>query len=166
MKSARWAGSLVLGLFLVGGIANAGSQNICAKLFLNGFNNSSVTAGYRVTDVAASFHSCSAGSGSSCSACAGATFQPKNAGNYLCLPSNLLYSISPSCQTLITSGSSNCTANNTKDQVCSGMSVVMPACNWRTNDNDNEADWTWSLSLNGSTVIVNCSTNNYQGYEQ
>lgn len=155
----------IVSFVFVAGTARA-SQNICAGLDLTGFNNSSITAGYRVTDVGASFHSCNAGSGSNCSACAGATFSPKNVGNYLCLPSNLIYSISSSCQSLLTSGASNCTTNNTNGSVCSGQSAVMPACNWRTNDNSNTATWTWSLSLSGSTVVVNCSNSNYQGYEQ
>jgi hypothetical protein len=153
-------------LVLAAGGAHAGSQNICASLSLSGFNNSSIVAGYRVTDVGASFHSCSPGSSSSCSACAGATFQPKNVGNYLCLPSNMIYSISSSCQSLLSSGASNCKSNNVNGQVCSGMSVVLPSCNWRTNDNDNQATWSWSLSLSGSTVVVNCSQSNYQGYQQ
>ncbi len=155
----------IVSFIFVAGTARAG-QNICANLSLTGFNNSSIVAGYRVTDVGASFHSCNTGSKSSCSACAGATFPPKNVGNYLCLPANLLYSISSSCQSLLASGEANCKANNTDGSVCSGQSAVMPACNWRTNDNDNPATWTWSLSLNGSTVVVNCSNSNYQGYEQ
>jgi hypothetical protein len=152
-------------LVLAAGGAHA-DQNICTILSLTGFNNSSIVAGYRVTDVGALYHQCSTGSSSICSACAGATFNPKNVGNYLCLPSNVLYSISSSCQQLLHSGAGNCEQNIVEGSVCSGMSSVMPVCNWRTNDNDNQATWTWSLSLNGSTVTVNCSNSNYQGYEQ
>lgn len=166
MKRTHTARLLVLGWFLVGGVAHAGSQNICANLTLTGFNNSSIVAGYRTTDVGAAYHYCDTGSTNSCAACASATFQPKNVGNYLCLPSNLLYTISSSCQTLLNSGSSDCSTNTTDGDVCTGQSAVMPACNWRTEDNDTEAYWSWSLSLSGSTITVNCSNSNYQGYEQ
>ena len=167
MREMRKVGPMVLGLFLLAaGVAHAGSQNICANLSLSNFNNSSIIAGYRVTDIGAAFHQCSPGSSNSCSACAGAKSYPKNVGNYLCLPSTLLYSISSSCQSLLSSGSGNCKKNNTQGAVCKGQSVVMPACNWRTNDNENQTTWSWSLSLSGSTVVVDCSQSNYQGYQQ
>ncbi|HEX5719738.1 MAG TPA: hypothetical protein VF179_26520, partial [Thermoanaerobaculia bacterium] len=149
MRISRLAVVAVFGLFLLAaGGAQADSQNICAKLALSGFNNSSIIAGYRVTDVGASFHQCSAESSSNCSACAGATFYPKNVGNYLCIPSTFLYSITATCQSLLSSGSSNCSKNNVPSNVCGSQATIKPVCNWRTNDNANEADWNWSLTWN------------------
>ncbi|HVG06922.1 MAG TPA: hypothetical protein VNM67_04400 [Thermoanaerobaculia bacterium] len=164
MRISRLA---VFGLFLLAaGGAQADSQNICGKLTLSGFNNSSIIAGYRVTDVSAAFHQCSAESSSHCSACAGATFYPKNVGNYLCIPSTFIYSITSGCQSLLSSGSSNCSKNNVPSTVCGSQATVRPTCNWRTNDNKNEADWNWTVTANGSALVVDCSTNNYQGYSQ
>lgn len=168
MKSLRLAVVAVFGMFLLAaGSVQADSQNICTNLSLSGFNNSSIFAGYRVTDVGASYHQCSAGSSSSCTACAGATFYPKNVGNYLCIPNNLFYSITSGCQSLISRGSGNCSTNNVPSTVCgSGFAAVMPACNWRTNDNPNQASWNWALTLNGNSISVDCSNSNYQGYTQ
>ncbi|MEA2558953.1 MAG: hypothetical protein QOH06_457 [Acidobacteriota bacterium] len=167
MKISPLAVVAVFGLFLLAaGGAQADSQNICGKLTLSGFNNSSIIAGYRVTDVAASFHQCSAESSSNCSACAGAKSYPKNVGNYLCIPSTLVYAITANCQALLSSGSANCSKNNVPSTVCGSQSTVEPVCNWRTNDNTNEADWNWSLTWSGNTVSVDCSNNNYQGYSQ
>ena len=167
MKRMRLAVVAVFGMFLLAAGGAQAGQNICAKLSLVNFNNSSIIAGYRVTDAGAGYEQCSAGSSSGCSACNDATFYPKNVGNYLCIPNNLVYAITANCQAQINSGSSNCSKNNVTSPSCGdNVAVVEPACNWRTDDNKNEADWTWTLTWDGSTIAVDCSTNNYQGYSQ
>jgi hypothetical protein len=166
MRDLHKAGLVVCGLLLLAaGAAHAGDQNICAKVSLSGFTPN-IVIGYRVTDLLANYHQCGTGSSSNCSTCAPAKSYPKNVGNYLCLPNGSTYSISQSCQALLNKGLGDCTNNIIKKNICGPFqATILPVCNWRTNNNINEADWNWSLTLNGSTVVVDCSQNNFLGPE-
>ena len=148
------------------GMAHAADQNIKANLTLSGFNSSSITAAFSSTDVFDSIHSCNAGSGSTCTAQNGYGTQPKNIGNVLCIPNNLTYAITASCQQLLAQGASQeCHGNSQKSYCGSGFATVAPACNWRTNDNTNTVNWNWVLTLQGQgcVISVDCSNSNYQG---
>jgi hypothetical protein len=146
--------------------ARAADQVIKANLTLNGFNSSSIIVGFTSTDVFDSRHSCNAGSGPSCTAQNGYGSPPKNIGNVLCIPNNLTYAISASCQQLLSQGASqSCQGNNMKSYCGSNAATVAPACNWRTNANKNTVNWNWVLTLQGQgcVITVDCSNSNYQG---
>ena len=58
-------------------------------------------------------------------------------------------------------------AMNGTAQFCEAKSpvAVIPACDWRTNNNKDPVTWTWMLTWQqvGSVVVVDCTNNNYQG---
>jgi hypothetical protein len=162
---AKWLVAVTL-LLAAAGAARAADQTIKANLTLTGFNSSTIVTAFTTTDVFDSTHSCNAGSGSSCTAQNGYGSPPKNVGNVLCIPNNLTYAITASCQQLLSQGASqNCTKNNLKSYCNSGLATVAPACNWRTNDNRNEVNWNWRLTLQGQgcVISVDCSQSNYRG---
>jgi len=146
--------------------ARAADQTIKANLTLSGFKTSGITVGFKTTDIFDSSHFCNAGTGSSCSAQNGYGSPPKNVGNVLCMPNNLAYTISATCQQLLAQGAtSGCHSNNMKSACASGSVAIAPACNWRTNDNTTTVNWNWNLSAQGGgcVITVSCSNSNYQG---
>jgi len=144
--------------------ASASDQTIQAKLTLTGINNSNISAAFTTTDAFDTVHSCSAGSGSSCTASNKYGSPPKNVGNILCMPSNLAYSITNACQTLLTSGSGQDCKGNPIRGYCGSNANVTASCAWRTNNNTNTTAWNWNLSFANGLVTVDCSNSNYQGY--
>ncbi len=144
--------------------ASANDQTIQTVLTLSGINNSNIRAAFKTTDAFDSVHSCSAGSGSSCTASNGYGSPPKNVGNILCLPSNLTYSITNSCQSLLASGASQDCKGNPISNYCGGDSSAAASCAWRTNNNKSLTSWNWNLSFSNGIVSVDCSNSNYQGY--
>jgi hypothetical protein len=161
----KWLVAVALTLVFADPV-HAADQIIKANLTLSGFNSSTIVTAFTTTDVFDSVHSCNAGSGSSCTAQNGYGSPPKNVGNVLCIPNNLTYAITASCQQLLSQGASqNCNKNNLKSYCNSSLATVAPACNWRTNDNRNEVNWNWRLTLQGQGCVINvdCSQSNYQG---
>ncbi len=144
--------------------ASANNQTIQAKLNLTGINNSNISTAFTTTDVFDTVHSCSAGSGSSCTASNNYGSPPKNVGNILCMPSNLAYSITSGCQAILSSGSSQDCKGNPIRGYCGSNSNVTASCAWRTNNNSNTTAWNWNLSFANGLVTVDCSNSNYQGY--
>ena len=163
---SQWLAVVTL-LLAVAGPAGAADQVIKANVTLTGFNSSNIEVAFTTTDVFDGVHSCKAGSGSSCTAQNGYGSPPKNVGNVLCIPNNLTYAISASCQQLLSQGASqNCNKNNLKSYCnSSSTATIAPACNWRTNNNKNPVNWNWTLTLQaqGCVINVDCSQSNYQG---
>jgi hypothetical protein len=159
-------GLMVVTLLALAGPAQAADQIIKSNLTLTGFNSSTIVAAFTTTDVFDGTHSCTTGSGSSCTAQNGYGSPPKNVGNVLCIPNNLTYAITASCQQVLSQGASgNCDKNNLRSYCKPGLATVAPACLWRTNNNRNEVNWNWKLSLQaqGCVISVDCSQSNYQG---
>ncbi|MCW5606247.1 MAG: hypothetical protein KIT18_17030 [Burkholderiales bacterium] len=165
MPTCRLAAAALAALVLSAAGACADDQTIQSNLTLSGFNNSSITAAFKTTDVFDSIHSCSPGSSSSCTAQNSYGSPPKNVGNILCLPNNLVYSITSGCQAILTSGEGQDCKGNPIKGFCGGNANVTASCAWRTNNNKNTVQWNWRLSYgtNGA-ITVDCSNSNYQGY--
>lgn len=162
---SNWLVAVTL-LLAAAGPVRAADQNIKANLTLTGFNSSTIVTAFTTTDVFDSTHSCNAGSGSNCTAQNGYGSPPKNVGNVLCIPNNLTYAITATCQQLLSQGASQgCDKNNLKSYCNSGLATVAPACNWRTNNNKNDVNWNWKLTLQGQgcVISIDCSQSNYQG---
>jgi hypothetical protein len=134
MRSALFA-ACTAALLATASAASADDQTIQANLTLTGINNSNISTAFTTTDAFDAVHSCSAGSGSSCTASNGYGSPPKNVGNILCMPSNLVYSITSGCQAVLSSGASqNCKGNPVRGW-CAGNANVTASCAWRTNNN-------------------------------
>lgn len=141
----------------------ADDQTIQATVNLSGFNNSGISTAFTTTDAFDGVHSCSTGSGTTCSTSNGYGSPPKNVGNTLCLPSNLVYSITSGCQAILTAGANQDCKGNPIRGYCSQANVT-PSCAWRTNNNKNKVQWTWNLSFANGLITVDCTNSNYQGY--
>ncbi|AXS41804.1 hypothetical protein [Breoghania sp. L-A4] len=152
---------------IMAGPALADSQEVSAKVTLNNFSNSNIEIGIRTSDLGAAFHSCTTGSKPSCTVTDDQSSIPKNIGNILCMPSAMNVSIDSSCQSLLDAGESESCQSNSASGYCYG-NVVMPACNYRTEDDKSTAaSWTWTLSPGSNGVIdLACSQSGYQGYTQ
>jgi opacity protein-like surface antigen len=144
--------------------ASADDQTIQSNLTLSGFNNSNIMTAFKTTDAFDAVHSCTTGSSSNCTAQNGYGSPPKNVGNILCMPSNLVYAITSGCQAILSSGSSQGCKGNPIQGLCGGNANVTAACAWRTNNNKSTTTWNWNLSYSGGVVNVDCSNSNYQGY--
>jgi len=165
MPAYRFAVAALAALVVSTVAASADDQTIQSNLTLTGFNNSGITAAFKTTDAFDSVHSCNPGSGSSCTAQNGYGSPPKNVGNILCLPSNLVYAISSGCQAILTSGEGQDCKGNPIKGYCGGNSNVTASCAWRTNNNKTTVQWNWRLSYQSNGAIsVDCSNSNYQGY--
>ena len=144
--------------------ASAADQTIQANLNLNGFNNSSIYTAFKTTDAFDAVHSCNPGSSSSCTAKNSYGSPPKNVGNILCLPNNLIYSITSGCQAILSSGEGQDCKGNPLKGYCGGNANVTASCAWRTNNNTNTVNWNWNLNYSGGAITVDCTNSNYQGY--
>jgi hypothetical protein len=165
MKSRRVLLAFCAAALLSGvSAASADDQTIQAVLSMSGINNSNIRAAFKTTDGFDAVHSCSPGSTSGCTASNGYGSPPKNVGNILCMPSNLAYAISSSCQSLLASGASQDCKGNPISNYCGGNASVASSCAWRTNNNKNTTTWNWNLSFANGVVNVDCSNSNYQGY--
>jgi len=144
--------------------AAADDQTIQAVLTLNGFNNSNISTAFKTTDVFDAVHSCSAGSTGGCTASNSYGSPPKNVGNILCLPSNLIYTVTSGCQAILTAGSTQNCKGNPIQGWCGSNANVTASCAWRTNNNKNTTPWNWTLNFANGIITVDCSNSNYQGY--
>ena len=143
---SKWLAAIVAAA-VIAGPAAAADQTIRTHLTLSDFNNSSIKVAFKTTDAFDSVRTCNAGSGSSCSAQNGYGSPPKNVGNVLCIPDQLLFAITASCQQILSQGAGKCEKNNLSSWCpASGFATVAPACNWRTNDNKNAVSWSSSLT--------------------
>src|SRR4029077_2046028 len=123
-------------------------------------------AGFRASDMGASFVSCAlSGSTTSCSA-SNTNSSTKNIGNILCLPSQYSkYQATATCQSLLGAPAGNCQQNSSVGKCPSGMTPVMPFCNYRTSSNMSViASWDWQVTLPaspGGVSTVDCQDTGY-----
>ena len=122
-------------------------------------------AGFRTSDIGASFHTCKVGPGKdTCPESDTSHSPPKNIGNVLCIPTGLSYTVTGSCTTLLNAGEGDCKENSAKGQCGDGWTEVRPSCNYRT-DKKGSAQWIW-LVTGTSPITVDCSEDGYVGYTQ
>jgi hypothetical protein len=124
--------------------------------------------GFRTSDINASFVSCAlSGSITSCSA-VNINSSAKNIGNILCLPAGYSkYQATATCQSLLGAPAGNCQENSSIGKCPSGMTPVMPFCNYRTSSNlATMASWDWQVTLPaspGGASTVDCQNPGYGG---
>jgi hypothetical protein len=162
-------------LVLLGGLAGLAADNGPALAGDDQLTTISVTAsgpaaglmaGFRTSDMNAAFVTCAlSGSTTNCSN-SNTNSSTKNIGNILCLPSQYSkYQATAACQSLLGAPAGNCQANSSVGKCPSGMTPVMPFCNYRTSSNMSVmASWDWQVTLPaapGGVSTVDCQDPGY-----
>lgn len=164
MKRFALALTIVLSsLCLAMSQAYADDVKIESEVTLDGFNNTGISTGFTTTDAFDSWHSCTTGNNSSCTASNSYGSPPKNMHEYICIPSNLSYNFTSSCQTLLTQDDDgDCHANDTQELSCGGQRLG-PDCQWRTGSSGT-AKWSWTITASsGGPYTIDCSNSGYSG---
>jgi len=127
-------------------------------------NGAGYTAMLQTSDFGAILHSCNtSGTTSTCTVKDQQSSIPKNMGNMLCVPGNVTYTTTATCQSLLDQGKSSCQKNSISHQVCDTSQTIGPYCNWMTSSTaSTTASWTWNVTSTASNAItVDCSNSGY-----
>jgi hypothetical protein len=148
-------------------LAGAQSLTIQSVVTLQGFTNPNVGTAF-ITTNPDSWHWCSVGVGSTCTATNGYSHPPKNVHEYLCVAQTFTYQITSGCSSLLAQGGNQkCHKNSTRNPVgCSPGKTIGPACQWTT-ASSGTATWRWTITAqtvpNQAPYLLDCSNAGYVG---